>query len=345
MEVSSLKNNHITQSFGNSIMTLFFILSGFLITYLLVQEKKNTKTIDIKGFYIRRICRIWPLYYIILILGITIYVHVKWFQTSQTLAYIKDDYFIVVLLYFFHMSNFHLFFTSKIWALMYYWSLGVEEQFYAFWPWLVKKTNNYLKIFTTVLVIKIGLKFLIAISLILFSLTAKEIIILKKIENFLYLLRFESFAIGGIAALFLVEKKEKVLNFIYKPTIQWVNIGLLLLCIPAHHISDSIHLVYSVCFAIIILNVVSNPKAIFRLDTPYINYLGKISYGLYMYQIPLIVLIINFSKPYYVEENWIVWNLLVYFFCISSTILVSIFSYEFMEKRIIAFSKRVTLKN
>lgn len=226
MEVSSPKYNYLTYSLGNSIMTLFFILSGFLITYLLLQEKKQTKTIDIKGFYIRRICRIWPLYYILLIFGITIYVNVKWFQTTQALTYIKDDYFIVVILYFFHMSNFHIFFASKIWALMYYWSLGVEEQFYAFWPWLVKKANNYLKIFIAVLVIKIGLKYLIAILLIMFSLTAEETIILKKIEKFLYLLRFESFAIGGIAALFLIEKKKKYSILFINPLFN----GLILDC-------------------------------------------------------------------------------------------------------------------
>ena len=288
---SLLKHNSITQSMGNSIMTLFFTLSGFLITYLLLEEKRQTKTINIKGFYIRRICRIWPLYYIILILGITVYVHVKLFQTPQTLANIKDDYFLIVVLFFFHMSNFYMFLTSKIWTLMYYWSLGVEEQFYAFWPWLVKKTNNYLKIFTTVLVIKIGLKFLVAISLILFSFTAQEVTILKKIEIFLNTLRFESFAIGSIAALFLIEKKEKILHFIYKPYIQWINITILLLCIPFHYLTNSMHIVYSVCFSIIILNTVSNPKVIFYLDNIYVNYLGKISYGLYMYQIPLITLV------------------------------------------------------
>jgi len=51
-------------SFG---VTVFFVLSGFLITYLLMQERTETNTISIKDFYIRRILRIWPLYYLIII--------------------------------------------------------------------------------------------------------------------------------------------------------------------------------------------------------------------------------------------------------------------------------------
>ena len=54
---------------GDSGVTLFFVLSGFLITYLLLQEKKQTQTIQIKNFYIRRILRIWPLYYLAVFLS------------------------------------------------------------------------------------------------------------------------------------------------------------------------------------------------------------------------------------------------------------------------------------
>src|SRR5688572_28294357 len=44
-------------------VTVFFAISGFLITYLLLQEKQTTGTVDIKSFYWRRVLRIWPLYY------------------------------------------------------------------------------------------------------------------------------------------------------------------------------------------------------------------------------------------------------------------------------------------
>lgn len=56
-------NAYLLASYG---VTIFFVLSGFLITYLLILEKEK-KPINIKSFYIRRILRIWPLYYFYLV--------------------------------------------------------------------------------------------------------------------------------------------------------------------------------------------------------------------------------------------------------------------------------------
>ena len=56
---------------GRLGVVLFFVLSGFLISYLLFVEKKVTKTISVKKFYIRRILRIWPLYFLIILLALS----------------------------------------------------------------------------------------------------------------------------------------------------------------------------------------------------------------------------------------------------------------------------------
>ena len=55
---------------GSLGVTLFFVLSGFLITYLLLTEKQDKGTINVKKFYLRRVFRIWPLYYLIIIIPI-----------------------------------------------------------------------------------------------------------------------------------------------------------------------------------------------------------------------------------------------------------------------------------
>ncbi|QEC41955.1 acyltransferase family protein [Pseudobacter ginsenosidimutans] len=57
---------------GHLAVEFFFVLSGFLITYLLLEEDRDTGTINIKSFYMRRVLRIWPLYYIILIIGLVL---------------------------------------------------------------------------------------------------------------------------------------------------------------------------------------------------------------------------------------------------------------------------------
>ena len=58
---------------GGDAVDFFFTLSGFLITYLLLQEKETTGSISLKNFYLRRVFRIWPLYFIVLAIGFTFF--------------------------------------------------------------------------------------------------------------------------------------------------------------------------------------------------------------------------------------------------------------------------------
>ena len=78
-------NNPVIGSFGPLGVRLFFVLSGFLITYLLFAEKEVSGTISITKFYIRRALRIWPLYYLIVLLAFFIvpYFFRAWFRSMQ----------------------------------------------------------------------------------------------------------------------------------------------------------------------------------------------------------------------------------------------------------------------
>src|SRR4051812_27122652 len=58
---------------GDKGVSIFFVLSGFLITFLLLKEREQLNTINIKYFYLRRILRIWPLYFIILIFSFFVF--------------------------------------------------------------------------------------------------------------------------------------------------------------------------------------------------------------------------------------------------------------------------------
>lgn len=113
-------------SYGVSV---FFVLSVFLITYLLLAEKK-VQEIDIKKFYLRRLLRIWPLYYLYFIIALLVLYYLGQELKLNTL-----------LLYIFFAANVPYIVDTKLLFLDHYWSLGVEEQFYLFWPWLVKKNK------------------------------------------------------------------------------------------------------------------------------------------------------------------------------------------------------------
>ncbi len=119
-----------TGAFG---VSLFFVLSSYLITELLLREKDLMGTLDLRSFYIRRILRIWPLYFAFLALAVGLQwivpgQHVTW-RAGMWFSFLAGNWFIV----------FHGFPSSVIFPL---WSVSIEEQFYITWPAVVRKVNE-----------------------------------------------------------------------------------------------------------------------------------------------------------------------------------------------------------
>src|SRR5258708_34065163 len=107
-------------------LDVFFIISGFLITQLLLRERELNGTVDLKAFYVRRLLRIWPLYFFLI--GIAILISA--FDRSQALGWME-------------LLSFLLFAGNWIPVLGYWphalilgplWRVSFEEQFYLLWP-------------------------------------------------------------------------------------------------------------------------------------------------------------------------------------------------------------------
>jgi peptidoglycan/LPS O-acetylase OafA/YrhL len=141
--------NAVTNKFYFGV-DLFFVLSGFLITYLLLNERKNTGGISLQRFYLKRSLRIWPMYYLVLLVSAILY-SFGYFLNHGSLGYLKNLGLVYVPFLLF-LGNFSLIinhcqicdFTDPLGrmcsALTFpLWSLCVEEQFYLVWPVIVKK--------------------------------------------------------------------------------------------------------------------------------------------------------------------------------------------------------------
>ncbi|HUQ67238.1 MAG TPA: acyltransferase [Flavitalea sp.] len=117
---------------GNLGVNFFFVLSGFLITYLLIKEKEFNGRIHVPNFYVRRILRIWPLYYLCVVVGFIGFGILKKMSGQPLLENANPWYYI------FFGANFDIMHTwpEKPDALLLsvLWSVAVEEQFYLTWP-------------------------------------------------------------------------------------------------------------------------------------------------------------------------------------------------------------------
>lgn len=119
---------------GGLGVSIFFVLSGFLITFLLIREFEIKAHIAIGDFYMRRILRIWPLYFAVIIFAFVAY------PLAKSFIGIEGESFANVMYHLVFLSNFDLIHmkTAGVDAIVssqtINWSVSIEEQFYLFWP-------------------------------------------------------------------------------------------------------------------------------------------------------------------------------------------------------------------
>ncbi len=330
--------NTIVFNLGSLGVYFFFVLSGFLITYLLLVEKQKTNSISIKKFYWRRLLRIWPLYYLIVVIGFFILPYFNVFQIPYLYDQFQKHFGFNLILYILILPNLAFSIYPSVPNIGQTWSIGVEEQFYLVWPWIIKKSKNILKTLIIIFLIIVASKFFV-LCLGLFFSSERWYQILKL---FLAMSKFECMAIGGIGAYHLFNNHQ-LLAYLNKRWISFAAIGmvfLLLFFIPSF-LQDGIHIVMGLLFLLVILNVLlTKPK---WLSTKWLDYLGRISYGLYMYHFMMIPLMLYFIKPFFEFSNSIFFNSLLYVSVILSTVIVASISYYLFELKFVRLKEKFTV--
>lgn len=335
------RDNILVFELGSLGVIFFFVLSGFLITYLLMQEKAVTQTIAVKKFYIRRILRIWPMYYLLVLLGFLVLPNIHSINHPYLNKLLDANFTPNFILYLLFLPNLAFATFAAVPHIGQTWSIGVEEQFYLLWPLIVKHSKNVLK----VLLMVIGILIVLKVIVLVLCKQMPESSALKIIKPFLAMTKMESMAIGGIGAYYLFNGNEKIkwlMNNGLMISAVIVILGLVYFTPPI--IQDAIYLVYSVLFLVIILNVSSNPKSIFKLENRMFKMLGNISYGIYMYH--LIVIAFVFAGLNYLGmeiNDSLISQLMVYSLTIIITIFVSILSYSYFEKRFLNLKHKFTI--
>ena len=307
---------------GDIGVSFFFVLSGFLITYLLIKEKEYTGSIHVFSFYVRRALRIWPLYYFMVLFGFVAFPFLK------SLFGERPDETADPFLCSFFLNNFDRVINgppdSSVLSVL--WSVAIEEQFYLFWPILffLVPPRFYLLIF---------------IVIIAGSLIFRALFITKSIE----LLTpgvIGDMAMGGLAAylsiaskrfLRMVESIPKILNIIpYLAAIAFVVYKYELFHSPVLIIAK--RTIISFFFAWIILEQNFCKKSLFKISSlKAITSLGKYTYGLYCLHRIAILIVMTLMQLLGINKHaWQLW-LIELPACLLLSIVLSYYSYRYFE--------------
>jgi peptidoglycan/LPS O-acetylase OafA/YrhL len=214
------------------------------------------------------------------------------------------------------------------------WSIGVEEQFYYLWPWLIKYPKRRWIIIVLFLAVTAGVLWTG-----LYYLQAAPEEKLRKVMAFIGQFRLQVMAFGGFLAWLVFSEKQHITAFLFRKDMQCVVYTLtLLLFLSGIHFVGFME-VYGLLFGFFVVNLACNPNSIIRLESPWISYLGKISYGIYLFHVVATVFTINVLSNFALNSSAL-YNVLLYSGTIVLTIGICVASYEWMEKPLLAYKDR-----
>ena len=279
--------------FGAMGVGLFYVISGYLITKILLENKKQIGEMrlsvgkSLKMFYLKRCLRIFPIYYIVL--GILFLLN---FDTIHQ----------KILWFLFYGQNFHIFNYHTITDYLgHFWSLAVEEQFYLIWPFLILFVNK---------------KYLYPVFFILLLspfLSDTLILCYYGYNNYLFISFLTShcipaLAIGGLLAFDEFNSYEKRMNWLFSDKVMFYSVFLFLLfsSLKVNYIVMTLRDMSWWLFSAIIVNRVVLKKYLFLdyiLSFKVVSFIGIISYGIYVYH-PFSYLLNHYMHILCLKHNW-----------------------------------------
>lgn len=306
--------NTATLTHGRLAVFYFFTLSGFLIIRLLYLELRSTNTINIPAFYNRRIRRLYPVYYLVLAMGLVVYELVL---PRLSVDYASNVSIVELILhYVFFIPNVYVMNNPDTsLGLTVLWSIGVEEQFYLAMPLIALLAKSRLiPVMCAVLTL---------------------LLLLLVFTNFYASLNYYFYFIAGGLASVMAEKGW--LGFLKSRFIQLVFFALFAITFFTSYLELDNNVLYHLTNMIIAAVCVTaiSYYPIFLIRSKSLNYFGKISFGVYMYHpFALSAIVLLFSKMEVVAtmpDNLVI--LLVHVLTIAGALITAALSFEYFEKR------------
>jgi peptidoglycan/LPS O-acetylase OafA/YrhL len=334
---------------GGEGVSIFFVLSGFLITYLLLIENNKTNSINVSKFYIRRILRIWPLFYFVVFFGLFIFPII-----AKNIGLVHSQNGDIWMNIFF-LNNFDLLNlalsdnTGFNPHLQITWSVAIEEQFYLVWPILFYIFRN--KGFV-----------LLCVSLFLLHLSFYKYIDGNETIFYFHTIGQMNNLVFGSLTAYLLFKNEKVKSYFgnqkesYRILIYFMGLLLFAFRKEIIDILDLLIIRYllMIFYSYVIVDLSFNIKSkLFKFkESSFWVKNGKYTYGQYLLH-PICLLFIKQSFDFMYMRTEIDWlfrykenilsSFLLLIFTLISTYLVSALSYYKLEKPFLKLKEKFTL--
>lgn len=251
---------------GNAGVDVFFVISGFLITGILIRNKQSSasKAHSLKKFYIRRFFRIFPIYYLYLLMAALLFYPLCKESLPWALTYTINIF-----------SQHH---TEPVF-FAHLWSLSIEEQFYIVWPFLVLFTpqKHLMKLIIAVIVLALAVKLLVpGINHKLFTISCMD-----------------AFGAGALLAFGNIYRPSAVDAIIRQRWLLYAALAAYLLLVAAaimgYHQFEVLHRTIVSVIGFFLVAFCVNPAYVRSerwnriFENPTLVFIGKISYGIYIY--------------------------------------------------------------
>ena len=323
----------VVQRLGGLCVSLFFVLSGFLITLLLRKEYLEHGRIAIGSFYMRRILRVWPLYFVITIIGFFILPFLPAYAIPGFLPVLDADYWRKLALYVAFMPHVEASFFAPVNYAGVLWSVGVEEWFYLGWPFLLLATRG-----------KLWLVLPVIVAFFLFGRHEFR----EGPAYFLFSqIRFDHMAIGAMGAI-LATTRSTLLNALMRVAFTRRAQVIAIVTIVAAAILLKLgmrlgllaDIVFPLSFLWIIVDVSMNPNSIINLEHPLLRWLGKLSYGIYCFNwITLVTALVVMRWAVPDLSGWVA-HVFHFAFGLLLTVGVAALSYRCLEAPFLSWKVR-----
>ena len=333
---------------------LFFVLSGFLITGILIDMKESlpTRLYFIK-FYGRRSLRIFPLYYfyLFLMLGVAYWLYSIGYRPNRMLEYFQQIPYALAYIYNFYSAS--ALFKEASYFTSHLWSLSVEEQFYVFWPMLILFTpkSAYKKLFIAAIlagpIFRAGLSYLYNHHSFVF--------LGSQPASGIYYLPFshiDAFGFGALISQYRIPKARQqfwillfaipVIGFVsqYVLTGGFGNLNEFGYSFPLANGYKQVwgYSLLNYFFATAISAVAFDGMFTRFLELGWMKYLGKISYGLYVYHFSLIYFISRIQDLISVTPDQA--QLMTAVLSFPASVLMASLTYKFLEKPVLSLKDK-----